>query len=130
MGIWQHIGILLLPLDAVGDIAPESTAIDAVQLVFVAIEFHHARTAGKGAADFAEHTGIVKVRGHITIGCNDDAVGHQCVDRTEGRVLHIVLIYEAVAIGDPILAVGGAVANLSVVLLLSPSGISEAVPEG
>ena len=55
---------------------------------------------------------------------------HQGVDGTEGRVLHEVLIDEAVAVGNPLFACVALVAHCAPVVLLPPDGIGHLEPEG
>ena len=54
---------------------------------------------------------------------------HQCIDRTDRRVLNVVLVNEAVAVSDPLFAVDRVVTSFAVVIFLTPSSISDLVPE-
>ena len=57
-------------------------------------------------------------------------MGHQSVDGTDGRISNIVLVNQVVTIGNPVLALVAVVANLVVVVLLTPCSIGNLVPEG
>ena len=124
MCIHQHVGVILLPLDEVGKVCPQATALDAVHQLVVVIEFHQAATAGKGTTHFVQHRLVVAL-----VSCwrtelgKDESVGHQCVDGADGRVGNVVLVNQVVAVSDPVLALGGIVANAVVVVLLTPCGI-------
>ena len=57
-------------------------------------------------------------------------MGHQRVDGADGRVRHVVLVNEAVAVGNPVFAVDAVVANRAVVAFLTPRSVGVVVPEG
>ena len=134
VNVGQHVGVAFLPVDAVGNLLPEraggvGVVGDGVGQVIVVVEFDHARAAGEGAAQFAHHARVVSVLCATELR-EDETVGHQRVDGAEGRVGHVVLVNEVVAVGDPLLAVGALVAHIVIVVLLSPYGIGELEPEG
>ena len=73
---------------------------------------------------------IAHVLAHTAVLREDEAVGHERVDGADGRVGHVVLVDQAVAVGNPVLTVAAVVACRTVVILLSPGGIRVVVPEG
>ena len=130
MCVHEHIGIVFLPLDEVCKVCPQAAVLNAVHQVVVVVEFHQTATACKGTTQFVQYRLVVAwVRCWRTELGEDETVSHQCVDRTDGRVGYVVLIYETVAIGDPVLASVGVVACLTVIVLLTPCSICDLVPE-
>ena len=75
VSVGQYVGILLLPLDALGEVAPECAAVDAVHAFIVVVEFHHARAAYEGAAQFAACGLVIHVLAHLSVGRENEAVG-------------------------------------------------------
>ena len=132
MHVGQDIFLRLLPADALGEVAPELAGIDAVHQREVGIDLHHAAATGKGTTQFAHDVGIVAAHVGNTPAVlrEHKAVRHQGVDGTEGRVLHEVLIDEAVAVGNPLFACVALVAYCAPVVLLPPDGIGHLEPEG
>ncbi len=131
--VGKHVGVLCLPVNQVGNLLPEIALAlrvgDVVESLVVGVELYHARAAAKGAAHLANDAVIVHRLGNGAVGAEYHAVGHQRVDGADRRVLHEVLVNEAVAVGNPLLAVV-AHANLSEVAFLTPYGIGDVEPEG
>ena len=130
--IGQDVRLLLLPADAVGQVAPKLAALDAVHEGIVGINLHHAAATGEGAAHLAHDVVVVAAHaGHATAVLREhEAVRHEVVDGAERRVLHEVLIDEAVAIRYPLLAAVALIADGAPVHLLPPHGIGHLEPEG
>ena len=133
MCVGQDIGISFLPVHAVGKFLPEFALLslgilDAVHQRIVVVEFHHARTASKGATHLAHHAIVAHILRHVAEIGEDEPVGHQRVDGAKWRTLYIVLINKAVTIGDPFLTVG-AHTDFAIVIFLAPCSIGDVIPE-
>ena len=142
MNVGEYVGVILLPLDTLGKVGPQCTVIGIVHEIVVTVQLNHSRAAGKSTAELAESSCIAKVLGcHIllflpeeytTLGIvvgQDESVSHQCIDWTQRRILHIMLVYKLVTVCNPILAVAAVVTQLAIVVLLTPSSISKTIPE-
>ena len=129
VSIGQHIGIVFLPLQALCKVAPQTSTMDAIHQRVVVVEFHHTRTTSEGTTEFAHDAVIVTRFGDIAKIGEDESMRHQRVDGTDRRVLHKVLVHQAVAISDPLFTVGALVSDFTIVIFLTPHRIGVLEPE-
>ena len=129
MSVHQYVSVILLPLDEVSEVRPQLAVVDLVHELIVVVELYHAATASECAAQLVESVLVVHVLAHVAVFGEDEAVGHQRVDRTERRVGNVDVVHLHVAVCDPCLAVVRVGTNLLPIGILTPCSVGNLVPE-